>query len=79
MRGVVAPGQVTELVTGSLMLTGAGKEYYYVLDGLGNSLNYNSLNKSLSFFPSDYVVRIGGSTRKATVKPGELTSIDVFK
>ncbi|HET9487437.1 MAG TPA: hypothetical protein VFO54_08385 [Chryseosolibacter sp.] len=79
MRGVVAPGQITELVTGSLMLTGAGTEYYYVLDDSGNSLNYNSLNKSLSFFPSDYVVKIGGSMRKATVKPGELTTIDAFK
>jgi hypothetical protein len=79
MKGVVSPGQTTEFVTGSLMLTGGGTEYYYVLDNDGNSLNYNSLNKSLSFFPSEYVVKIGGSTRKATVNPGQLTSINAFK
>jgi hypothetical protein len=79
MRGVVSAGQTTEFLTGSLVLTGGGTEYYYVLDHAGNSLNYNSLNKSLSFFPSEYVVKIGGSTQKATVTPGQLTSISAFK
>jgi len=78
-KGMVTAGQAAEFVTGSLMLTGGGTEYYYVLDDAGNSLNYNSLNKSLSFFPSEYVVKIGGSTRKATVNAGQLTSIAAFK
>lgn len=78
MKGVVSAGQTTEFVTGSLMLTGAGTAYYYVLDNAGNSLNYNSLNKSLSFFPAEYVVKIGGSMQKATVNAGQLTSINAF-
>lgn len=74
----VTPGDTTEFVTGSLMLTGAGTEYYYVLDEGGKQLNYNSLNKSLSFFPSQYIIRLGQSTRKATVVAGQLTSLDAF-
>ncbi|HEY9489277.1 MAG TPA: hypothetical protein VIQ51_13125 [Chryseosolibacter sp.] len=76
--GKVSAGQTAEFMTGSLMLTGGGSEYYYVLDETGNQLNYNSLNKSLSFFPSDYTVRLGSSTLKATVIGGELTSINAF-
>ena len=79
MTGAVSAGQTTEFITGSLMLTGGGTTYYYVLDETGKSLNYNSLNKSLSFFPSEYTVRIGASTRKATVNPGQLTSIAAFQ
>lgn len=78
VKGRVAAGQTTEFVTGSLMLTGGGTQYYYVQDESGNQLNYNSLNKSLSFFPAQYVVKLGASTRKATVTAGQLTSIDAF-
>lgn len=77
-KGTVSPGQTTEFLTGSLMLTGGGTGYYYVLDQSGNQLNYNSLNKSLSFFPSEYTIKLGSSTRKATVSPGQLTSISAF-
>lgn len=78
VRGKVAAGETTEFTTGSLMLTGGGTGYYYVLDGLGNQLNYNSLNKSLSFFPSEYTIKLGSSTRKATVTAGQLTSLRAF-
>ena len=78
VNGTVLAGQTTEFPTGSLMLTGGGTGYYYVLDQTGNQLNYNSLNKSLSFFPSEYTIKLGSSTRKATVSPGQLTSISAF-
>lgn len=78
MEGTVVQDHTTEFVTGSLMLTGGGSGYYYVLDQTGNQLNYNSLNKSLSFFPSEYTVKLGSSTRKAIVSAGQLTSISVF-
>ena len=79
LKAKVVKGEISEFVTGSLMLTGGGADYYYVLDETGNQLNYNSLNKSLSFFPSEYIVKLGQSTRKATVTPGQLTSISAFK
>jgi hypothetical protein len=78
MVGKVSEGQTAEFITGSLMLSGGGTQYYYVLDQIGNQLNYNSLNKSLSFFPSEYVIKLGSSTRKATVTAGELTSVNAF-
>lgn len=78
MSSEVFAGDTTEFITGSLILTGRGTDYYYVLDEEGNPLKYNSLNKSLSFFPDEYVVKIGGNMRTATVNPGELTSINVF-
>lgn len=78
MSGKVAAGETTEFTTGCLMLTGGGTGYYYVLDGLGNQLNYNSLNKSLSFFPSEYTIKVGSNTRQATVTAGQLTSLNAF-
>ncbi|MEX2232167.1 MAG: hypothetical protein WD824_08405 [Cyclobacteriaceae bacterium] len=78
VEGNVSEGTTAEFVTGSLMLTGGGTEYYYVLDETGNQLNYNSLNKSLSFFPSEYIVKLGSSSRKATVTAGQLTSLNAF-
>ena len=79
MNARVIKGETIELQTGSIMLTGSGTEYYYVLDLTGNSLNYNTINKSLSFFPSEYVVKLGENTRKAIVAPSKLTSITAFK
>ncbi len=78
IKAQVTGGATTEYSTGSLVLTGAGTGYYYVLDDLGNQLNYNTLNRSLSFFPAEYTVRLGTSTHKATVVPGKQTSIRVF-
>lgn len=78
MYGKVSAGETAEFMTGSLMLTGGGTSYYYVLDQLGNQLNYNSLNKSLSFFPSEYTIKLGPNTRKATVTAGQLTSLSAF-
>lgn len=76
MDGSVLPGQTTEFATGSLTLTGAGTGYYYVLDQSGNQLNYNSLNRSLSFFPAEYIVKLGASTHKATVSAGQRTALN---
>lgn len=78
VRGEVSAGQTTEFLTGSLMLTGTGTEYYYVLDENGNPLNYNTLNKALSLFPSEYIVRLGPNARKATVSAGQLTSVKAY-
>jgi len=72
----IVAGEIREHVTGSLMVAGSGSEYYYVLDKIGNQLNYNSLNKSLSFFPAEYTVRLGQSTRTATVTAGQLTTVE---
>jgi hypothetical protein len=76
MVGQVTESQTSEFGTGSLVLMGGGTQYYYVLDGTGNQLTYNSLNKSLSFFPSEYTIKVGSSTRKATVTSGQLTSVN---
>jgi hypothetical protein len=71
-------GEKTELNTGGLTLTGGGSAYYYVFDDSGKQLNYNVLNKTLSFFPSEYTVKLGPSARKISVIPGQLTSIEAF-
>lgn len=78
VTGQVLAGQTTSFSTGSLVLNGEGSGYYYVLDENGRELNFNSLNKSLSFFPSDYTVRVGSSTRRTTVIAGEHTALDAF-
>lgn len=78
MRGEILPAQVTEFNTGSLTMRGSGTAYYYVFDDSGKQLNYNSLNRWLSFFPSEYTVKLGGSTRKATVAAGQQTTLEAI-
>lgn len=77
--GEVIAGQITEFTTGCLTLTGSGNAYYYVFDNAGKQLNHNSLNRWLSFFPSDYTVKLGASMRKATVIAGQQTSLEAFQ
>ena len=71
----VVAGEIRECETGSLTVAGNGSEYYYVLDKTGSQLNYNSLNKPLSFFPSGYTVKLGQSTQPATVTAGKATTV----
>ncbi|HEU5146700.1 MAG TPA: hypothetical protein VFT90_08300, partial [Chryseosolibacter sp.] len=78
MHGEVRAGQVTEFNTGSLTLRGSGSEYYYVFDNAGKQLNYNSLNRWLSFFPSEYIVKLGGSTQKVKIVAGQQTSLEAI-
>jgi len=78
MPARVAPDSTSAFETGSLVLTGAGPEYYYVIDESGRELNYSSFNRPLSLFPSDYTVKLGNTLRKATVKPGASTSLEAF-
>lgn len=79
ITGEVIAGQITELSTGCLTLTGSGDAYYYVFDDAGKQLNHTSLNRWLSFFPSDYTVKLGSSIRKATVISGKQTSLDAIQ
>ena len=78
ITGTVAAGRATEFDTGSLTMTGTGTAYYYVFDESGKQLNYNLLNKSLSFFPSDYTVKLGPTARKTSVIAGQVTSLEAF-
>lgn len=71
----VVGGEVRERETGSLTVAGNGSEYYYVLDKTGNQLNYNFLNKPLSFFPSGYTVKLGQNTQPTTVTAGQATTV----
>ncbi len=75
----IVKGKISEFGTGSVMVSGSGDDNYYVLDKTGNQLNYNSLNKSLSLFAAEYTIKLGLSTRKATVKEGQLTTVASFK
>lgn len=76
MEAKVVEAQVSELQTGALVVAGKGNEHYSVSDRTGNSLNYNSLNKPLSFFPAEYSVKLREQTRTVTVTPGQTTSIE---
>ena len=78
ITGEVTAGQITEFTTGCLTLTGPGDDYYYVFDDTGKPLKHSSLNRWLSFFPSDYTVKLGASMRKATIIAGKQTSLEGF-
>ncbi|MGQ0546440.1 MAG: hypothetical protein ACT4P3_14075 [Betaproteobacteria bacterium] len=71
----VKPNQVTELKTGTLTVEGSGDAQYHVTDKAGASLNYQKLNKALSFFPGEYNVRLGENTRAVTIEAGQATSV----
>lgn len=71
----VAAAQTAELQTGSLTVEGAGADYYYVTDKAGTSLNHQSVNKALSFFPGEYNVKAGQNSRVASVEAGQATRV----
>lgn len=72
----VTASRETEYQTGSIVATGKGADYYYVLDKSNNSLHYNTLNKPLSLFPGEYSVKVGPRVRAATVSAGKTTSLE---
>lgn len=71
----ISARDTTAFLTGSVMLMGNGTAYYYVLDENGNELNYNSLNKSLSFFPGEYILKFGETMRATTISAGAVTTL----
>jgi len=71
----IAAAQTVEAQTGSLMVEGTGPDYYYVSDKTGNALNHNTLNKALSFFPAEYNVKLGQSSRSASVEAGQTARV----
>jgi 6,7-dimethyl-8-ribityllumazine synthase len=71
----IPAAQTVEAQTGSLVVEGTGSDYYYVSDKTGNALSHNSLNKALSFFPAEYNVKLGETTRSASVEAGQTTRV----
>jgi hypothetical protein len=70
---------LTRCMTGTLNATGSTEEYYYVLDSAGSQLASGRLNKSMSFFPGQYEVRVNTTRVTADVKPKENTEIKAGK
>ena len=71
MRADVRAGAVTELTTGNLVVKGLTEEYYYVTDTAGNALNYQTLNKSLAFFPGSYEIKVNNTLMYGKVSAGQ--------
>jgi hypothetical protein len=71
----VVPGDTSEFVSGTLVVTGTTEEYYYVLDPAGAQLAYNRLGRPLSFLPGDFTVRLNKSTSAVRVAAGRETMV----
>lgn len=67
--------QVTEVVTGTLVVQGTGAEYYYMLDEGGNQLGYSRLNSPTSLLAGTYSVRTGDRNEPVTIVAGRTTSL----
>ena len=67
--------QVTEIKTGTLLIHGGTNEYYYVFDGLGKQLSYNSLEKPLAFVPGSFTVKVNNTETKAAITGGQVTEL----
>jgi hypothetical protein len=78
-KSLIAMKSMTELASGAVLVTGSGGDTYYMLDPAGNQLAYQTINKALSFFPGEYTVKLGQSTRKAQVTSGRIYSLPSFK
>lgn len=77
LRMTIRPGQVTEIVTGTLVVTGPPEDYYYILDMAGNQLGYARLNTPTSLLAGSYIVRAGTGSRDVTITAGETMSLAV--
>lgn len=74
----VEPGKSNEVPTGSLVVTGSGSDYYYVLDSVsGNELAHAKVGQPLSLVAGTYTVKLAESTREATVIAGQAASLSL--
>src|SRR5581483_2052594 len=71
----VAKGMLTKCATGTLKVSGATPEYYYVYDAGGRQLHYEMLGKAASLIPGTYRVRLNNSEAPAEVKPNQTTEL----
>jgi len=67
--------EVTEIQTGTITVHGTTGENYYVLDGTGAQLGYNTLEKPLAFLPGSYAVKVNNSLINTTVAAGQLSEL----
>ena len=74
-RMTVEPDQITEIVTGTVIVSGTGTDYYYVLDGQGEELGYNRLNDPTPLLERSYSVRRGDRTDPVTITAWETTTV----
>ncbi len=67
----VEAGGTTEYTAGSVTVKGAGDDYYYVLDPLGNQLASTRVGRSLSLPAGKYQVKRAQDTRPVDVAEGK--------
>lgn len=65
----VEAGKQTKCSTGTVLVTGATDEHYYVFDTADAQLAYQKLGKPLSLFPGTYQVQLNKTTAAANVNP----------
>lgn len=63
----LAAGDSIRVATGTVVVHGAGTEYYYVLDATGRQLGYNRLGASLALLPGSYAIKLGQRTTTVSV------------
>ena len=71
----VAKGMLTKCATGTLKVSGATPEYYYVFDATGRQLHYEMLGKTASLMPGSYRVKLNNAEAPAEVKPDHATEL----
>ncbi|HUF12608.1 MAG TPA: hypothetical protein VMN78_05895 [Longimicrobiales bacterium] len=70
----VSGGDSTVVRTGTVVVEGKDREYYYVLDDAGTQLGYSLLGRPMSMLPGEYRVRVGERTDPVTVVANEETA-----
>ena len=72
----VQTGRRTTLPTGRVAMSGAGGQFYYVLDATGQTQLGSSLtNGTMELFPGDYTVVLHGVRAPVTVQAGHDTTV----
>ncbi len=71
----VEKGALTKCSTGTLLVSGATREYYYVHDTSGKALQHDTLGKAISLMPGSYRVKVNKSEASADVKLNQTTEI----
>jgi hypothetical protein len=72
----VQAGRRTTLPTGRVAMSGAGNQFYYVLDATAQTQLGSSLtNSTMELFPGDYTVVLHGVRTRVTVEAGHDTTV----
>ncbi|QTA79900.1 Uncharacterized protein dnl_21820 [Desulfonema limicola] len=72
---VVEPGEAVNISLGSLVVSGAGNDKYFVIDTLGNEIASVNTDETLELFAGSYNVRLNNILKTVVIEPEKTSKL----